>query len=152
MSAQAETAALWQMEPVQGVVFVLVRDGAVLMERCPKKAVRHGGEWFLPGGRIEPQDGGDADTALAREMQEEFGCAPLSWKQLPLVDATGGDNWGSFLMRPYWVHLWHGDIPTHCLDHPDVPLRWVPLAEALASPTYAVRAILSALPTSEFTA
>lgn len=134
-------------EPVQGVVFVLVQNDAVLMERCPKKAARHGGEWFLPGGRIEPQDDGvsPVDAAFFREMREELGCTPVDWSALPLVDATGGDNWGSFLMRPFVVRQWLGSVPSHCMDHPDVPLRWVPMAEASASPTYAVRAIIAAL-------
>lgn len=127
---------------VQGVVFVFVREGRVLMERCPKKAERHGGKWFLPGGRIEP--GETALQALNREIGEELGVHADHVESLPLVDATGGDNWGSFLMRPYLVRSWAGEIPPHCLDHPDVPLRWIPLEEARGSPTYAVRATLEA--------
>lgn len=126
---------------VQGVVFILVRAGAVLMERCPKKAARHGGEWFLPGGRIE---GGEMrEAALHREMAEELACTPGMFLPLPLADACGGPDRPPFLMQPYVVTHWVGDVPETCLDHPDVPLRWVPWFEALASPSAVVREMLT---------
>jgi hypothetical protein len=63
-------------ETIQGVAFLLVRDGCVLMERCPKKAARHGGEWFIPGGRIEesdrcPSPSGDSRDGLVNPTRED---------------------------------------------------------------------------------
>lgn len=134
---------------VQGVVFVL-RDalGRILMERCPKKAARHGAEWFIPGGRIEDVDRNDrpsaAVLALYREMAEELGCEPTAVFNLPIIDACGGPEWPHFLIQPFLVTAWRGEVPSYCLDHPEVPLRWVEPAEAIASPAAVVRALVAA--------
>lgn len=130
--------------PVQAVAFAFLRGAEVLMERCPKKARIHDGEWFIPGGRIEA--GETAEQALYREVYEELGVSVHDCDPLPLVDAHGWDERGPFLMRPFVVTAWHGELPDHCRDHPDVPLRWVPFSEALASPVRAVRSILAQLP------
>lgn len=139
---------------VSGVVFLL-RDeqGRVLMEKCPKKAARHGGEWFIPGGRVEDEDRRGAEAASAevnalyREMWEELRARPLEFSPLPIIDACGGPGWPSFLMQPYLVTRWEGEVPAHTLDHPDVPLRWMEVEEAASSPSAALRAMLaSAIP------
>lgn len=129
-------------ETVQGVAFILLRDAEVLMEKCPKKAARHGGEWFIPGGRIEEEDESEF-MAFIREMEEELGVYASRYRTLPLVDACGGADWPSFLMRPYLVTEWDGELPDHTLDHPDVPLRWVPVDEARRSPVAAVRVMMA---------
>lgn len=123
------------------MLFVVVRDDAyVLMERCPKKAARHGGEWFIPGGRIEA--GETPDEAMHREVSEELGISVLGGRALPLLDATGGLEYGPFLMRPFVVDSWAGEIPATCLDHPEVPLRWVSFEEASRSPVAVIRALM----------
>jgi 8-oxo-dGTP pyrophosphatase MutT (NUDIX family) len=130
--------------PIQGVVFVLCDSlGRVLMERCPKKAARHGGEWFIPGGRVEAADGSPL-AALYREMTEELGCQPVRWRTLPVIDACGGEGWPPFLVQPYMVEDYLGCVPRYTLDHPEVPLRWLLWGQAAASPSPVVRAILAA--------
>ncbi len=64
---------------------VLLRDGAsgleVLLARRSSKLAFHGGAWVFPGGRIDPDDYGDAPhdlvraarQAAAREAKEEAG-------------------------------------------------------------------------------
>jgi len=64
---------------------VLVRDGPrgleVLLARRSSKLAFHGGAWVFPGGRIDPDDYGDApddvfgaaQRAAAREAKEEAG-------------------------------------------------------------------------------
>jgi 8-oxo-dGTP pyrophosphatase MutT (NUDIX family) len=64
---------------------LLVRDGAagleVLLARRSSKLAFHGGAWVFPGGRIDPEDYGDApddlfgaaQRAAAREAREEAG-------------------------------------------------------------------------------
>ncbi len=128
---------------VKAVCFLLFKDGRVLMERCSKKAERLGGEWFIPGGRIELSDTSTFDS-LIREMEEELGCSPSNCEALSLVDACGPTD-PPFLMRPYLVRKWHGTIPTHCLDQTDNLLRWVPVEEARQSPVTVIRQILVAV-------
>jgi 8-oxo-dGTP pyrophosphatase MutT (NUDIX family) len=78
-------------QAAQGVVaapaatVVLLRDGAdgleVLLARRSSKLAFHGGAWVFPGGRIDPDDYGDAPDdlpraarqAAAREAMEEAG-------------------------------------------------------------------------------
>jgi 8-oxo-dGTP pyrophosphatase MutT (NUDIX family) len=64
---------------------VILRDGAhgleVLLGRRSSKLAFHGGAWVFPGGRIDPEDYGDAPddlasaarTAAVREAKEEAG-------------------------------------------------------------------------------
>ncbi|HLM68476.1 MAG TPA: NUDIX domain-containing protein, partial [Longimicrobium sp.] len=119
--------------------------GHVLLEHRPDLARWQGGEWLFPGGRIEATDGpAPADAAFFRELREELGCTPGDWQALPLVDTRHGD--ASFLMQPFAVREWVGEVPAHVLDKPAAALRWVPLAEAAASPVRAVRAMVDSLP------
>lgn len=129
---------------VGAVCFLLVRDARILMERDPKKSARYGGTWFLPGGRIERSDAHSFAT-LVREMAEELECLPVVCAPLPLVDASGVPAMRPFLMRPFWVQSWAGEIPDVCRDRPEVRYRWVPLEEARKSPVLAVRHMLNAL-------
>jgi 8-oxo-dGTP diphosphatase len=129
---------------VHGVTFLLIHDGCVLLERCPKKAVVLGvGEWFVPGGKLEP--GEAAIDALNREMGEELGVTPTGALPLPLLEGSAvppGPR-GLFLMRPYLVTSYAGTLPSATVDE-GVPLRWVPIAEALASPVPQVRMMVAA--------
>jgi 8-oxo-dGTP pyrophosphatase MutT (NUDIX family) len=69
---------------------VLLRDGAAsslevwLMRRTRGMAFA-AGMTFFPGGRVDPDDGGDARMAAARELFEETGVLLAS----PPVDASG---------------------------------------------------------------
>jgi len=125
---------------LRGVVFLLVRGAYVLMERCPKKATEHGGAWFFPGGRIEL--GESPAEAMCREMLEELGVRPTNLVVMPIVDMGGS---GGCLMQPYLIRAWDGELPTRILDHPEVPLRWVPIKEAARSPVRGVRGMVAAL-------
>src|SRR5437764_11969725 len=55
------------------VVVVPNEDGraAVLLTRRASGLRRHGGQWALPGGRLDP--GETAETAALRELEEEVG-------------------------------------------------------------------------------
>jgi mutator protein MutT len=57
------------------VVVVPGEDGraAVLLTRRAASLRRHGGQWALPGGRLEP--GETPETAALRELEEEVGLA-----------------------------------------------------------------------------
>jgi len=63
------------------VAAVIWRDGRFLaVERPAGKA--YAGFWEFPGGKVEPGEG--LDQALARELDEELGIAPLDaelWRE-----------------------------------------------------------------------
>lgn len=138
------TASLKATEPkIHGVTWLLIRDGKVLLERCPKKARVLGvGEWFVPGGKIEGDE--TPEDALRREISEEWPDVQLAgWTELPIVEGSPippGPR-GLFLMRPYIITA-SGYYPDRSSE--GVELRWFPIAEALASPVPQVRMMVVA--------
>ena len=56
---------------------VILRDGAhgleVLLGRRSSKLAFHGGAWVFPGGRIDPEDYGDAPDDLASAARRAAG-------------------------------------------------------------------------------
>lgn len=132
---------------VDGVVWVVIRDGHVMLERCEKKARKLGiGEWFLPGGKLEAIDQGDPLSALVRELREEWpGVRLEEFEMLPIVEGSrvgaGTSDRGLFLMRPYRIDV-SGVIPEASSE--GTPLRWAPVDEALASPVPQVRMMVAA--------
>lgn len=114
-------------------------DGApaFLLTKRAKKLRRHGGQWALPGGRLDPGEG-PIDAAL-RELEEELGLAIPARRVLGLLDdyATrsgfvitpvvvhGGDV-GALRPDPHEVASAHR-VPLRLLDRPGVPrLRFIP--------------------------
>ena len=97
-------------DPPTGVVaapaatVVLLRDGdsgiEVLLARRSSKLAFHGGAWVFPGGRIDPDDYGDAPDdlrgaarrAAAREAKEEAGVDVDSGGLIHLSNWTTPDN------------------------------------------------------------
>lgn len=128
---------------IDGVCWLLLRNGCVLLERCPKKAEKLGvGEWFVPGGKVE----GDETllNCLLREVAEEWpGVHIMVRRQLPIVEGSpvGIAAKGIFLMMPFLI-VAEREVPTVSAD--GIPLRWVPIREALQSPVPQVRMMVAA--------
>jgi ADP-ribose pyrophosphatase YjhB (NUDIX family) len=129
---------------LDGVAWVLVRDGCIALEQCPKKAAKMGfaaGTWFVPGGKIEPGDDGDPRAALAREIGEEWPNATLvEAVALPIVQASPAGAL-LFLMQPYRVWT-RGGLPPISGD--GVPVSWFTVEQALRSPVPQVRMMVAA--------
>jgi len=122
-SSPSETADT----PLHGVTWLLIRDGRVLLEKCPKKARVLGvGEWFeWPGVEVK------------------------TYLPLPVLEGSPvppGPR-GLFLMRPYVVTVSFdrcADGTSPDVNSEGVELRWFPIAEALASPVPQVRMMVAA--------
>lgn len=129
---------------VHGITWVVIRDGCVVLEKCPKKARKLGiGEWFIPGGKIEGTE--TAVAALFREVREEWpGCDIDRATPLPVLEGSPvnvAPPQGPFLMRPFLVEV-SGEIPD--VTSEGIPLRWVSIEEALRSPVPQVRMMVAA--------
>ena len=102
----------------------------LLTKRTPKLR-DHGGQWALPGGRVDA--GETVETAALRELSEEVGLACAPAEILGLLDDYGTRS--GFIITP--VVVWGGDhceltpnpaevasihrVPLTELDKPDLP-------------------------------
>lgn len=123
---------------VQVAVAAIINEhDEVLIARRPQGA-HQGGLWEFPGGKMEP--GETLDQALARELREELGIAPLRSRPLITLHHDYGDK--RVCLRVCRVESFSG-VPH---GREGQPLRWVSVAElqAYAFPA-ANRPIISAL-------
>jgi 8-oxo-dGTP pyrophosphatase MutT (NUDIX family) len=91
------------------VAVVVVPDGegraAVLLTRRASGLRRHGGQWALPGGRLDPEE--TPEEGALRELEEEIGLALLPGVVLGRLDDYPTRS--GFIITP--VVLWGSDAP-----------------------------------------
>jgi 8-oxo-dGTP diphosphatase len=106
---------------------ILLQDGLLLLGR--RAAHRsYPNCWDLIGGHVE--QGETIEHAMAREVEEEVGVAPVQFAKLTLLHAEGIE------LHIYRVDAWMGGIPAlHGDEH--VELRWFTIEEACALPNLA---------------
>ena len=126
------------------VALALVADGAgrpcFVLTRRAERLKDHGGQWALPGGRV---DAGESPAATAlRELEEEVGIALAPRDVLGLLDdfatrsgfvitpvVVWGTDAGDLRANPREVATAHR-VPVSALDRPDVPqLTSIPESE-----------------------
>ncbi|GIW78855.1 MAG: hypothetical protein KatS3mg105_0662 [Gemmatales bacterium] len=97
-----------------GTVFLLRRDGSVLMQhRDDKPNLCRPGMWVPPGGHRNPNE--PMAACARREFLEETGydCDDLRWLTTVIDDPGGG--WPAYPLYVYWA-FYDGKRPLHCLE------------------------------------
>jgi 8-oxo-dGTP diphosphatase len=111
-----------QPECVRLVGAVLVRDGRILLgRRSPRKRICPG-LWDMIGGHVQAQE--TYEDALRRELREEIGVSPTSFRVLGQHQLTTHSE-----IRIYRVDAWEGGEPRLNNDE-HVSLAWFAIAEA----------------------
>lgn len=108
--------------PISVVCVLLERNDRVLIaQRPPHKHL--GLAWEFPGGKVEP--GETREQSLAREIQEELGCALTAVAELPTRD----HDYPGFTIRmtPFIATLAPGSAEPSPTEH--VAIAWVSLDE-----------------------
>lgn len=100
------------------VVFLLVRNGQMLLEKRSMLKTSGPGLVSIPGGHVDP--GENYEQALVREIQEELGVRPRRWQHFCTLYYQTAE-----LQRNhyYLVDSWQGEI--QCFEAES--LRWVEL-------------------------
>ena len=91
--------------PIEGVVFMLMREGQLLIEkRSPTKRLLPNA-FSIPGGHIEP--GESIGAALARELQEELGLVAEKSRFVCTLH-----SWAQTLRRLHYfaIEAWTGEL------------------------------------------
>ncbi len=116
---------------------LLVRRAAVLLAKRSLRRKAYPGVWSFPGGHIE--EGESGAEALARELREEIGIAPLNFRLLRSLDDPDTTTDDPVVYHMYLVTDWRGGEPT-ILDTEHSELRWFTRAAAIALPDLALDA------------
>lgn len=107
---------------------------ALYILRAEHPADPWSGHMGLPGGRIEPEDGGPFEAAI-RETVEEVGLDLRRHGrllgQLDDVQAFGGGRRLELVIRPFVFEL-VADVPLRPNDAEVQEVHWIPFAELLA--------------------
>ncbi len=71
------------------VLYVVVQDGKILLEKRKDDEKRYPGAWAVPSGHVKMED---KVSALMREVKEETGLTPVEYMLLKTVPAVDDDK------------------------------------------------------------
>ena len=105
----------------------LCRDGKFLVgRRSPHKRL-YPGVWDLPGGHV--QAGEAVEAALVREILEEIGVVPTSYRLAQVLTERDPGAHGHRVYHVFLVSQWTGGEPRLC-NGEHTELRWCDANEA----------------------
>jgi len=105
---------------------LLLQGESILLAHRSSARSSYPDTWSFPGGHVD--DGETLQEALVRELDEEIGVLPTSWRQLNgFTYKTGEANFHFFA-----VDHWQGNLSNLGDEHSE--LRWVNLGVAHEMP------------------
>jgi 8-oxo-dGTP diphosphatase len=104
-----------------GAFLVRQSDGEVLMGLRAGWKAAWPLHWDTIGGRVE--DGESLDQALIREIQEEVGVRPTTFRLLAIIRERRPDIHGDMLHHVYAVTSWQSGEPSNTSDE-HTELKW----------------------------
>jgi len=108
---------------------LLVRGDEVLLAKRSSGRSFYPGVWDVVGGHCE---GGEAPgDALVREVQEEIGVKPRTFKEIAILPEPDPAEYGEAQYHIFLVTAWDGGEP-RLMGSEHSELRWVSLECALA--------------------
>ena len=121
------------------VAALIIQSDRILLGRRADQRAFYPGVWDLFGGHVEP--GEPPEHTLVRELQEELGITPTSWKfleRLTAVLAAQGDGTttqsaDSLTAHLYLVTAWTG-TPANRQPEEHSIIGWFTLAQAIQLP------------------
>ncbi len=103
---------------VECVVFIIIREGHILVEHRRLSAKVAPGLTTLPGGHI--QTGESQQAATMRELREELAIVPESVEYICSLIYRGEELQK---LHFYWIPDWQGDMQCHEAES----IEWLPL-------------------------
>ena len=105
----------------------------LLLYRNKKKNDLNQGKWIGVGGKCEP--GETADECFLREVREETGFVPASWRRIGLIHFRS-DTWEDEEMYLYRAELSEEDRSMALPVCREGELAWIPKEQVLELPTW----------------
>ena len=121
-----------------GALMVWRHEGLhILLGRRSAARAFYPNVWDLPGGHCEP--GETAEQALVRELHEEIGVVPTTWRPLGEIGVPLEDSGESMMLHVYEVTAWTGTPHNRQPEEHD-EVAWFTIDDAcrldLAHPNY----------------
>ena len=111
------------------MIFYETRSGMTLVEKRTRDSSLPNSLLF-PAGGVEQHELEDIEQAFLREVYEEIGITPISFKDLKPEETIFGET--GKRLHPFLITQWGGHIPPVILDS-GAPLYWKPLDEIAES-------------------
>jgi 8-oxo-dGTP diphosphatase len=110
---------------------LLVRGDELLLARRSSERLFYPGVWDVVGGHCHA--GEAPGEALVREVEEEIGVRPCTFKEIAVLSEPRPEEHGEARYHIFLVTAWGGGEP-RLLGSEHSELRWVSLECALALP------------------
>jgi 8-oxo-dGTP diphosphatase len=103
------------------VAALIVQSQKILLGQRSAGRAFYPGVWDLFGGHVEP--GERHDQTLVRELQEELGITPTTWRFLETISLPPGGKSGPVTVHLYLVTAWVG-TPTNRQPEEHSAIGW----------------------------